>query len=572
MSEPFNPVWVCAHCRSVFRGHYARCPRDGQVLESGTQDILPGTTLGHGKYLVRHRLGEGGAGMVYEAIDPRLNRRYAIKVLYGDLAVFPDMLRRFRREAEAAGRLSHPNVAGVVDFGLDAEDEPAFLVMELAEGQSLATVVYHSGPMPEARARLVLDGISQGLAHAHARGVLHRDLKPDNIILEVGTDRPRIVDFGVARLESTSSQAKLTHHGIVVGTPGFLAPEVLRGLPPDARSDLYGLGITAFYLLTARLPFSGPEDEIITRTLAGVDLRPLDQASVSQDLRELVRGLVAAQPDERPASALAFAAQLAGRAPKPAASSGPGAFAPTRPSIALRPKAAPRAEAPPRPDSPRPEPHEVAPTVAVMMRPAEGPARPGMRRRTWTALALGLTLVGLGGLVGAWWPDAGVGPRAAGSSVGGTAPAPDPRPAPSPAVPAETTPAPPPDLAPRAARLVLTASASVPAPAQQAPPAAAVRAAPPLVRRAPVQASLPSAAAPVNAKTLSEAYARLGRSLDGLESEQGAGAAGALRERYFDLPIADALRRPELGEGLMRRIRALEREVQQARAKKTARP
>lgn len=498
------------------------------MLEPTTQDVLPGTTLGRGKYLVRDKLGEGGAGMVYEAVDTRIKRRYALKVLYGDLAVFPDMVRRFRREAEAAGRLSHPNVAGVVDFALDIEDEPAFLVMELAEGESLADVVIQKGPLNEARARVVLTGITQGLAHAHEQGVLHRDLKPDNIILDTGTDRPRIVDFGVARVESTASQAKLTHHGVVVGTPGFLAPEVLRGLTPDYRSDLYGLGVTALYMLTGRVPFGEGEDAAITCTLAGLDLSMLEAAPVSDDLRQRVRSLLASEPDERPASALDFADQLAGRAsPQPDISSGSSAFASTRDNIPVPAQA-----------SPAPEPYEVAPTTAVPLRPA--PVSAARARGGW-AVGL-LVLVSLG--AGAWWISR-----------------------PEPAL--QTAPAPkvaPPK--PAAVTLVAPVAPRAPTKVTRARPAVVVPAPRPSAKSARTPAK-PSPKRAVTAQELSAAYAQLGRNLDALESERGVGVAAPLRERYFDLPLADALRRPELAQAVMTKVRSLKRDVRRAQASRT---
>lgn len=545
MSETSPSISACPRCRNVFRGHYSRCPRDGQTLEQQAQDILPGTTLGGGKYLVQDKLGEGGAGMVYEAVDTRIKRRYAIKVLYGDLAVLPDMMQRFRREAEAAGRLSHPNVAGVIDFGLDIEQEPAFLVMELAQGSSLANTVFTKGPLNEARARAVLLGITQGLAHAHEQGVLHRDLKPDNIILEAGSDRPRIVDFGVARVESTSSQAKLTHHGVVVGTPGFLAPEVLRGLKPDNRADLYGLGVTAVYMLTGTLPFGEGEDAAIKQTLAGLDLSALNAAPVGNELKARVRSLLAPQPEDRPASALQFADHLAGRAtPAPVHrnSSGASAFAPTRDSIPVPPR------------TPRPEAYEIAPTTAIPIIALE-PVEPPRRGHRLAGVAA-MLLLGLATAVG-WW-------------VLSPSPPAQPR--------SETTPQP---------KLQATELASEPvasptlkpepeAPASKKPPskvapARSQRSVPPPrpPRRraepaAPAKAKAKAKAKAVTAQQLSAAYAALGRSLEALESEQGAQRAAPLRKRYFDLPLADALRRPELADAVMAKIRGLARDVRRA--------
>ncbi|MCB9646492.1 MAG: protein kinase [Deltaproteobacteria bacterium] len=356
MSSSQPEVALCPHCRSVFRGAYQRCPRDGTALEVGLQDGLPGTTLGGGRYVVRRRLGEGGAGVVYEAGDRRLPRRYAIKVLFGDLAVLPDMLQRFRREAEAAGRLDHPNVAAVVDYQLDVEGEPPFLVMELVEGETLAARLMRTGPMRPEEARKLLRGVCEGLVHAHARGVIHRDLKPDNVILEQPGDRPRIVDFGVSRVEGGITQSKLTQHGVLVGTPGFMAPELLMGKAADARSDLFALGVTAYATLAACLPFSGSEEDAVEATLAGLD--PTLGPMVPPDLAQLVADLMAPDREARPRDAAEVLARLEAGArsamaplqPETARALNASWAAPTWTGASSEPRTTPVAAGTPEPD------------------------------------------------------------------------------------------------------------------------------------------------------------------------------------------------------------------------------
>ncbi|MEL7368552.1 MAG: serine/threonine-protein kinase [Myxococcota bacterium] len=290
----------CPTCSALFRGDVAHCHRDGGTLEPATGDPLLGRKLGRGRYTLIRCLGEGSVGRVYLA-EHRHGRLFAIKVMFGELTVMPDVVERFRNEAAAASRLDHRNIVSVVDAGLDHAEEPLFLVMDYASGQTLSEYIRSNGALSARDARKILDGVAAGLAHAHAHGVLHRDLKPDNIILTDDTLTPRIIDFGVSRLQPARARAPLTSTGRAVGTPGFIAPEVLRGRVGDARADLYALGVCAYFAVTANYPFEKDEAQAVSKTLSGVSLHALSGVR-DAELCHWITALLAMAPDDRPAS------------------------------------------------------------------------------------------------------------------------------------------------------------------------------------------------------------------------------------------------------------------------------
>jgi serine/threonine-protein kinase len=190
-------------------------------------------------------------GAVYRAHDPALDRTVAIKVI---LSASEEYLLRFARESRAIARLSHPHIVQVYDSGADERGNPYF-VMELIEGKSLSTLLGERGPLPVAQVVELLRQAAQGLAAAHAAGIVHRDIKPANLIY---SDKHgiKLVDFGIARLASATEDLTATH--ATLGTLSYMAPEVLNGQPADARADIYALGLCTFHLLTGRPPFAGP--------------------------------------------------------------------------------------------------------------------------------------------------------------------------------------------------------------------------------------------------------------------------------------------------------------------------
>ncbi|HVG94672.1 MAG TPA: protein kinase [Planctomycetota bacterium] len=212
--------------------------------------LLPGTRLAH--YVLRTPIGSGSMGTVYEAHDTALDRTVAVKVVNPALVGSPEALDRFLHEARAAARVSHDRVTHIHFVGTD--DGRPFYAMELVPGRTLEEIVRADGPLPFATAIDVLRQAAEGLGAAHEAGFVHRDVKPSNLIL-----RPdgglKVTDFGLAK--SMSGDPGATHVGNLVGTPEFMSPEQCRGQPVDARTDVYTLGLTAFWLLTGERPFGG---------------------------------------------------------------------------------------------------------------------------------------------------------------------------------------------------------------------------------------------------------------------------------------------------------------------------
>jgi serine/threonine-protein kinase len=292
----------------VFRGRFACCPRDGTPLAAANADPLVGEILGE-RYYIDELLGEGGMGRVYRAQHVRMSRRFAVKVLFGDLAGDPKVVARFSREAEAASRLQHPAVIGVVDFG-ETPDGLLYLAMDYADGPTLGVVIDDGGPVPSERARLIAEQIADGLEHAHKKGLVHRDLKPDNVVIEQGEhgDQARVLDFGIAILKDERDEptSRLTTDGLVVGTPHYMAPEQAMNEPIDHRIDLFALGVMIYEMLAGKLPFDGGPAEVARAHITQVPPRiHRRNPAVTPDplLEALAFRLMAKKRDDRPESA-----------------------------------------------------------------------------------------------------------------------------------------------------------------------------------------------------------------------------------------------------------------------------
>src|SRR5688572_25997809 len=207
-----------------------------------------------GRYVLERRLGRGGMGIVFLARELRLERRVAIKLLPPAKAAGSVARERFLREARTAAQLSHPNIVPI--FAVDEVHDLVFFAMGYVEGQTLGERIRDRGPLtPEDGAR-VLREVARGLACAHACGVVHRDVKPDNILLDVATGRALVSDFGIARVDGGG---RTTGPREVVGTAEFMSPEQASGRAVDPRSDLYSLGVVGYYALAGRLPFEAPD-------------------------------------------------------------------------------------------------------------------------------------------------------------------------------------------------------------------------------------------------------------------------------------------------------------------------
>jgi CHASE2 domain-containing sensor protein/predicted Ser/Thr protein kinase len=279
--------------------------REGRSVE---QQFLPEAMIGHqlSRYRIEEKLGRGGMGVVYRAKDPRLDRDVAIKVLPGRALADETARRRFRREAQALSKLNHPHIAGILDF--DTQEGTDFLVMEFVPGTPLAARIKR-GPLPEPEVVRIAGEVAEALAEAHGRGVVHRDLKPENIML---TDRGqvKVLDFGLALfLEATSDgttrSGGLTEEGHFVGTLPYMAPEVLRGVTAEARSDLYSLGVVVFEMATGRRPFPDDEShELMYTVLHQPPPQPrIVNGKISERMEGVILRLLAKDPAERYASA-----------------------------------------------------------------------------------------------------------------------------------------------------------------------------------------------------------------------------------------------------------------------------
>ncbi len=325
----------CPTCKGRFPADFRVCPRDATPLEEAPADADPliGSVLSD-TYEVVRAIGEGGMGRVYEAVHRRLhNRRYAIKVLHHEHARQPDVVSRFQREAEAASALAHPNVLEVYDVDRTPDGRP-YMVAELLEGEELGRHLERLGRLELAAAIGIVRQICRALGAAHARGVVHRDMKPENVFLVTeagapgmpGTVRAKVIDFGISKLGD--SKGTLTKTGVVIGTPAYMPPEQARGSHVDHRADIYAVGAILYRTLTGQKPFDG-SDVVATLTSVVVDepTRPSTlEHTISPGLELVIQKAMAKEPGERYASFAELEAALAEH--DPAGTPSPPSFQP----------------------------------------------------------------------------------------------------------------------------------------------------------------------------------------------------------------------------------------------------
>ncbi|MDQ2984538.1 MAG: Stk1 family PASTA domain-containing Ser/Thr kinase [Actinomycetota bacterium] len=308
-----------------------------------------------GRYRIIRKLGAGGMANVYLAEDQELGRRVAIKILNDRHAGDDQFIERFRREAKNAAGLSHPNIVSIYDRG-EAEGT-YYIAMEFLDGRSLKELILTRGPAPVARSIEYARQILAALAHAHQGGIVHRDIKPHNVVVN-GDGRLKVTDFGIAR----SGASQMTEVGSIIGTAQYLSPEQARGSPVDQRSDLYSVGIVLYEMLTGKVPFTGDTPlEIAMKHLSAIPKPPSQvRRDVPHDLDLIVLRALAKDPDERYQSAeemdddltrvargLSVAAETADAATQVLAGSGI-----TTAATAISPR--PRAAAAPRPPAQTP--------------------------------------------------------------------------------------------------------------------------------------------------------------------------------------------------------------------------
>ena len=369
---------TCDQCGTALTAGTEGCPGClflGAVDDGKAADIPPGERRYQHYEILRRpdgspwELGRGAMGVTYKARDTNLHVPVALKVIGADYSARPEARARFLREARAAARLRHPNVASVFHFGTSEPDTPGgggeecFYAMEFVEGETLAQRIRHAGPLAPDLALAAAGQVVRALAAAERRGLVHRDLKPGNLMLTAGAEPGsstaggegeawvKVIDFGLAKSvgiagEELDPETAATRHGGFLGTPQFASPEQFAGEAVDARSDIFSLGVTLWYCLTGELPFDGPSlAEIHDRQRhRPLPLAQLADAGVPAPVQALLETMLAADPTRRPASASALGEAL------------------TRCCAALMPIPAP---APPPPRAVKPAPTRATRAVAA---------------------------------------------------------------------------------------------------------------------------------------------------------------------------------------------------------------
>ena len=357
-----------------------------------------------GKYEIRRELGRGAMGIVYEGWDPMIARRVALKTVRKEQlerTEAEEILSRFMREAQAAGRLNHPNVVAVYEYGEDP-DGTAYIAMEYVEGRELKDYFDRQERFPLAEIARVMGELLAALGHAHSHGIVHRDIKPANIFV-LGSGQVKVGDFGIARIESSN----LTQAGSVLGTPAYMSPEQFMGQMVDGRSDLFSAGVILYQFLTGEKPFAGQLTTIMHKVLKEDPIAPSElNVQVSPAFDQVVRKAMAKRPEERFQSAKEFAeavmtAAAGGAALDPDATVVAGASADEATIVHAAEATVAYVPATPQPtggNAPPPVREPVAgQPVAVTSPPPIPPAAP-KRGFPWWAIAAGLgAIVVVGG-------------------------------------------------------------------------------------------------------------------------------------------------------------------------------
>ncbi len=464
-------------------------------------DISPGRLTHLGRYQIVRVLGRGAMGVVYEGLDPRLNRPVAIKTILKshllDETMAEEYAARFEREAQAVGRLAHPNIVTLHDFGV--EGEIAYIVMEFIRGRELASHFEAGDYFDLPEAVRIMGELLDALAYAHSQGIVHRDIKPANVMIDE-TGRVKLTDFGVARVSDANTDR--TQPGTMVGTPSYMSPEQILGMAVGSRTDLFAAGVVLYQFLAHDKPFKGTGSWDVQRRIVNDPAVPPSKLNpaVPRAFDAIVAKALAKQPEQRHADAAVFAAEL-------------------RTALTKLPPA--RAAAIDVPLDLSADPTQALP------RGAASEAKP--TSRWWLAVPAAAALA-----AGGWWMASGQRgetrvqapapvPASTAAPVPASAPAPIPAPAPVPA----STPAP------------IPAPAPVPAPVASstvASPASAASAIPRFNEAIGSNPLPPRAAARQNAPS---------------SAERGATAAPAPQvKRKADARCADLLQQAQLGETL----------------------
>ena len=303
---------LCPTCGQQWPDEQKFCPNDGSALKtSGTSDLVGSVIAGN--YHIEKKLGEGGMGAVYLGKHVKMGRKSAIKVMTQAMANDPDAIARFNREATNAARINHPNVCAIYDFG-ETPDGLIYLAMEFIEGQSLSDVLEQEGALAPRRAAAIFQQCGDALQAAHDLGIVHRDIKPDNIMItkgKGGADVVKVVDFGIAKAASGEEGQKVTKTGLVVGTPEYMSPEQLAGDKLDGRSDNYSIALVLYRMLTGTLPFQADNaQEVMIKRLTDEPL-PLSAARADIAFPEQLQAVMDKALQRMPGDRYAGAAELA---------------------------------------------------------------------------------------------------------------------------------------------------------------------------------------------------------------------------------------------------------------------
>ncbi|MBK8312743.1 MAG: SUMF1/EgtB/PvdO family nonheme iron enzyme [Acidobacteria bacterium] len=300
----------CNHCGETYPGNLSFCLNDGSPLIE--LDPMIGTVL-DGRYRLESLIGEGGMGNVYRATHVHLDSEVAVKLLRPEFVADQTAIKRFRLEAKAAGRIHHPNAVKVTDFGVTNE-RVVYLTMELVRGQSLRSIIRKEGKLDYIRTVNIASQVCGAVEAAHRGGVIHRDLKPDNILIEGinNTERVKVLDFGIAKLRETKTDNFLTQAGTIIGTPQYMSPEQCQGKHLDPKSDIYSIGILIYEMLTGEVPFDGESTLQIVYNQLHVQPRPILELSphVPVPIAEVIMRALEKEPERRQSSAIQLSAEL----------------------------------------------------------------------------------------------------------------------------------------------------------------------------------------------------------------------------------------------------------------------
>lgn len=361
----------CNICGNTFPETLSFCLNDGSPLVK--VDSMIGNVL-DGRYRLDSLIGEGGMGDVYRATHVHLDTEFAVKLLKPEFVANETAIKRFRLEAKAAGRIHHPNAVRVTDFGVTPE-RVVFLVMELVQGQSLRLMIRNEGTLEATRSVNIVRQVCAAVDAAHRGGVIHRDLKPDNILIEALTnaERVKVLDFGIAKLREAKTDTFLTQAGTIIGTPQYMSPEQCMGNPLDPRSDIYSIGVLLYEMLTGEVPFDGESTIQVVYNQLHLMPRPVRELvpAIPEPVAQVIMRALEKEPDKRQSSASQLSEEL-----KRALSGGPmeEIIVPpdplgTRPLQAVDTKSEGAPERPsrsttfiPRNDAPRTDPEAERPT------------------------------------------------------------------------------------------------------------------------------------------------------------------------------------------------------------------